>query len=208
MERLAAVVMLMVCVSAQAEDPVEASRNHFRVGQSLHEAGRFAEAVREFQLGYDLVPRPEFLFNMGQSYHRMGDARAALRMYEKYLAEAPANGRYRRATLDLVTELRAEVARLPPEPPPAMTAPSTTAPATTAPATTTTTRLADGATPVAIDRPALTLAPPPRHKSFARRQWWIFPVGVAVVGVAVGLGVYFGLPRCAERLGCVNATGL
>jgi hypothetical protein len=39
---------------------------------------------------------------------------------------------------------------------------------------------------------ALTATAPPKKKAWAARNWWVFPVAAVVVGVAVGVGVYYG----------------
>jgi hypothetical protein len=52
----------------------------------------------------------------------------------------------------------------------------------------------------------LTQTAPPR-KSWVKRNWWVFPVaGAVVVGVAVGVGVYYGTrapdPCAGASLSC------
>lgn len=41
----------------------EQARAHFRVGQSMYDAGRFAEAAHEFEEAFRLSQRSELLFN-------------------------------------------------------------------------------------------------------------------------------------------------
>jgi len=50
----------------------------------------------------------------------------------------------------------------------------------------------------------LTQTAPPR-KSWIKRNWWIIPVGAVVVGVAVGLGVYYGT-RAPDPCSGANLT--
>jgi hypothetical protein len=47
--------------------------------------GRWWDALREFEAGYALYPRPGFLVNIGHSYRRSGDLKKAKRYYEMFL---------------------------------------------------------------------------------------------------------------------------
>jgi len=50
------------------------ARVHFEAGTDHYAAGRYEEAIRRFQAGYALVPRPNFLVNIGQAYRKLGSA--------------------------------------------------------------------------------------------------------------------------------------
>ena len=67
----------------------ELARSHFVAGEEEYARGRWREALHEFQLGYALSPRPEFLINFAQVYRKLGDYDAAARECQRYLATAP-----------------------------------------------------------------------------------------------------------------------
>lgn len=55
---------------------------HFR-------AGRFYEALIEYEAGYQESPLPGFLINIAQCYRRLGDLPRARTTYQKFVAIAP-----------------------------------------------------------------------------------------------------------------------
>ena len=67
----------------------ELARSHFVAGEEEYARGRWRDALHEFQLGYALSPRPEFLINFAQVYRKLGDYDAAARECQRYLATAP-----------------------------------------------------------------------------------------------------------------------
>ena len=71
---------------------------HWDRGQELYKQGRFLEAAREFEAGYQVAPRSLFLLNIGHSYRRAQELRKAKAAYETLLkidptSAAPADGR-------------------------------------------------------------------------------------------------------------------
>ena len=195
---------MLLCLSsvAGADDATSASREHYARGRALYLENKNEEALREFQTGFDLVPRSEFLINIGLCQLRLGHPREARDNFEKFLAAAPENHKQRKNVEQLLQKAEAEIARLPPPPPPPSEPekPKVTEPS---PA------------PVVVaqpsPKPAVVVVEKPveKPKSFARRNWWIFPVvGVVVAGVAIGLGVGLSQPTgCAAQKGfCVDAS--
>src|SRR3954462_2163490 len=67
----------------------EQARDHFAAGQREYQMGRYSEALHQFELGYALSPRPEFLINFAQVYRKLGDYDRAIAECERYLATAP-----------------------------------------------------------------------------------------------------------------------
>jgi tetratricopeptide (TPR) repeat protein len=65
------------------------ARQHFNVGNSLFQAGRFSEAVREFQRAFELSQRPELQYNIYVSARDAGDVRTAAAALRSYLAAMP-----------------------------------------------------------------------------------------------------------------------
>jgi hypothetical protein len=194
LRHIALVVMVLACAAraqAQSEDPVARARTHFEAGRALYQLGNYNEALREFAAGYELAPRPQFLLNLGQCYRKLDDLANARAMYQRYLHDAPASDPERSQAQQILAEIDQQIAdkQAASAPPPVTTPPTVAA----APATNTA---------------AMTVtqtAPPPR-KSWIKRNWWIIPVGAVVVGVGVGLGVYYGTrapdPCSGANLAC------
>jgi tetratricopeptide (TPR) repeat protein len=66
------------------------ARARFRVGQSLYESGRFAEAAREFEGAYELSRRPELLFNVYVANRDDNNLEKAVAALRDFLAQMPA----------------------------------------------------------------------------------------------------------------------
>jgi tetratricopeptide (TPR) repeat protein len=146
------------------------ARRHFLVGKRAFEAKRYAAALKEFEAGYAIDPRPGFLLNMGHASRRMGDLRRARDYYLKFLeSDPPASDR--RTTIALVVEIDRQLAAAPtsathasvaPEPaavtpPPAVDVAAAPAPVEAAPATPVVAAFAE-----AHQAPAETESPRPR----------------------------------------------
>ena len=92
------VVLLGVMVAAgpvfapaarAADDAVEKARTHFREGEKHYNLGEFEDALREFKDSYRLKNDPVLLYNIGQCQLKLGDDRAALHSFGRYLRLAP-----------------------------------------------------------------------------------------------------------------------
>jgi tetratricopeptide (TPR) repeat protein len=88
------------------------ARRHFRQGKRAFEAKRYSVALKEFEVGYAIVPRPGFLLNMGHAARRMGDLRRARDYYLKYLESDPPAAD-RRSTIALVIDIDRQLAAAP-----------------------------------------------------------------------------------------------
>lgn len=179
--------------SPPADDQTARARTHFEAGRALYQLGNYTEAVREFAAGYQLAPRPQFLLNLGQCYRKLNDLDKAREMYQRYLHEAPATDPERGQAQQILAELETQIAdrNAPP-------APSPVAPGQPRPASSVTVEPAAAAVTVSAPAPA-------GRKPLVRRNWWIFPVAAVVVGVGVGLGVYYGTrndPCSGANLAC------
>jgi len=91
------------------------ARTHFKNGRAHYQRGQYAQALAEFQAGFDLSGRPVFLFNMGECARLAGDTGQARALYRRYLEAAPAG--------ELAASARARLEALGPEPIPPPTAP-------------------------------------------------------------------------------------
>ena len=88
------------------------ARRHFLQGKRAFEAGRYSVALKEFEVGYAIVPRPGFLLNMGHAARRMGDLRRARDYYLRYLESGPP-ALERRSTIALVVDIDRQLAAAP-----------------------------------------------------------------------------------------------
>ena len=165
---------------AQSDDALGRARTHFEAGRALYNLGNYSEATREFAAGYELAPRPQFLLNLGQCYRKLDNLEQARAMYQRYLHDAPVSDPERAQAQQILAEIDRQIADK------QAAAAAAAAPPPTAPTGTT-------AAPASAPAATATLtAAAPARKPWIKRNWWIIPVGAVVVGVAVGLGVYYG----------------
>jgi tetratricopeptide (TPR) repeat protein len=87
--RLLAVFLVGSLAQAAPPSQEDQARAHFIAGQGDYAAGRYEEALHEFEVGYGLAPRPEFLINFAQTYRKLGRPRDAAANIEQYLATGP-----------------------------------------------------------------------------------------------------------------------
>src|SRR5262245_8458149 len=78
--------LLALALTARADELESQARTHYAAGKALYELGNYSDALRELLAGYSLVPKPQFLLNLGQCYRRLGEPLKAREMYAKYLA--------------------------------------------------------------------------------------------------------------------------
>jgi tetratricopeptide (TPR) repeat protein len=89
---IALVASQLSALSVSAAPPTETerqSRRFYEKAEAHFRAGVFAEALSEYQAGYDLVPLPGFLINIAQCQRRLGDLNQALITYRKFIMVAP-----------------------------------------------------------------------------------------------------------------------
>jgi tetratricopeptide (TPR) repeat protein len=119
----------LLCQVAYAGEPakgahsvskIEQAQTHFAAGATFYRLKNFHAAIREFAAGYALVPRPEFLINLGQAYRQLDDLERARAMYLSYLREAPADAKDRQNVTTLLREVDEELSKREPttSPPP------------------------------------------------------------------------------------------
>jgi tetratricopeptide (TPR) repeat protein len=201
--RCAFVLLALVGPSAHADpagDATARARSHFEAGKALYELGRFSEAQVEFAAGYELSKEPRLLVNLGQCYRKLNQLAKAREIYQRYL-DTSGDDEYRVQVKKVIAELDRQLAAMPPAPEKRPAAPV---------------EVAKPSPPPPVAHPAqldLQRPPPPpvEHKSFARRNWWIFPV-VALLAAGAGVGLYFLVrpvpPDCgAASFGCLYPPG-
>ena len=165
--RIILVIVLLLLAPAQARADRQA-RALKRAAMAHYNAGKFAEAAREFRAAHALAPDPELLYALGQSLRLAGDCAGAVAAYEEFLATSPP-AKQAGAAREKVEACRSELAAQVPPPDPAPE--STSGPAA---------QIDLGAAPVAPERP------PPR-------AWYRDVLGGALTGgglVALATGTW------------------
>src|SRR2546430_2660393 len=96
-------VLLAICVAigagvayAQSPDALKKAQTAFHQAQSQYLEGKYDEAAQGFQDAYASRPFPQFLYNVGASFHMKGKKTSdvqsygkAVEFYKRYLAEEP-----------------------------------------------------------------------------------------------------------------------
>jgi tetratricopeptide (TPR) repeat protein len=161
--KFALVLWLALLRVATAATQAEQAAAHYQLGEHAYADGRFADALSEFQLGYALAPRPEFLINFAQVHRKLGRLGDAGIDCERYLATGPSPARAAdvQRLLAAIREEEATALRLPPAP----AAPSPEVAVVAAP------------------------APSPRRPRRGALIGGLVAGGVVLAGVAITLGV-------------------
>jgi hypothetical protein len=90
MTRTLALALVALSVAAPAgADEVEQARQRFDRGVKLYRAGKYKEAVDQFEAAYRLKPHGAIHFNVAQCRERLEEWPGALRSYHDYLREVP-----------------------------------------------------------------------------------------------------------------------
>jgi len=116
-----ALLLLVLCATAApapvlAQELVEIdeetdAQSAFRSGQSKFQRENYSGAMESFREAYAIDPRPELLYNIGESADRADLLVDALEAFEAYLAEISDVHPRRRAIERRVVELRDAIAR-------------------------------------------------------------------------------------------------
>ncbi len=110
-------LLIVLCVflagttSAVADPSRDASR-HFQRGVELYNDGDFRGALVEFKKAYEIWPRANVLYDIGQTQYQLLDYAAALGTMSRYLAETGANAAHHTEVEGTVEILRGRVGRV------------------------------------------------------------------------------------------------
>jgi tetratricopeptide (TPR) repeat protein len=74
---------------AAETDATSRARELYKSGEKAFKAGRYEEALREWESGYQLSARPLFLLNMGHAERRRGQLGNARTLYRRFLLMEP-----------------------------------------------------------------------------------------------------------------------
>jgi tetratricopeptide (TPR) repeat protein len=90
--------------SAASPEAEQQARRSFEQAEDHFKAGLYAEALGEYQKGYEQLPLPGFLVNIAQCQRRLGDLKQAQATYRKFIMVAP-DSPYVPEVRELVAEL-------------------------------------------------------------------------------------------------------
>jgi tetratricopeptide (TPR) repeat protein len=79
-------LLLLVCAAATTARGDDAFKHHYEAGLSFYSSEDYESAIKEFQAAYAVKSRPRLLFNIGQAYRNIGNAKQALHYYLLYQA--------------------------------------------------------------------------------------------------------------------------
>jgi len=152
--------------AAHADDPSErAARRHYERGLKLFNLQKFDEALEQYQKAFDAKPIPDFLFNIGQCQRNLGDYEAAIFSFKRYLKLLP-DADNREKVESLIDELEEKIDEANTE------------------------RMRLGKRPKERDPDEDPDEQPEQLEGKPVYKKWWFWTGMAVVGVAGGVGIY------------------
>ena len=104
--------LLAICLACVAsarvayadESPTRVAKRHYERGQKLFGLQKFDQALEQFQKAFDAKPIPDFLFNIGQCHRNLGDYEAAIFSFKRYLKLDP-EAANREQVEELITQL-------------------------------------------------------------------------------------------------------
>lgn len=175
--------------SAFAEEPSAETktmaRKAFERGMAQFQKDDYDKAIEQFEVGYRLIPNPIFLYNIAQAHRLSNRAEKALDYYKRYLKDSP-EAKNRSEVEAHITNLEAQVAStrlaqivIPPEAKPDGPEPP----------------------PLALEKPINVEEPDEKDRvktDAGKKNRKLLPIilgaagGAVVLGVVIGLGVYFG----------------
>jgi tetratricopeptide (TPR) repeat protein len=100
-------LLVLAAVPASAGDKKVAAV-HFQRGRALYEAGRFTDALDEFQAGYEAFPLAAFLVNIGQCQRKLERLDEAAHSFQSYLDTTPSSQKLRAEVEEALAEVTQE----------------------------------------------------------------------------------------------------
>jgi len=205
--------------------PVDKSRARYASGTAFFRIEKYAQALREFELGYLDRQDPAFLFNIAQCHRELHRPADAIRFYRRFLSEAPDDHASRGQAEQAVRELESAAPgpssstpewQAPPAPirtgsapeaqaavvplPSAAAAPAPAAAPPPPPAT------MPAPAPAAVAAAPATEAAPSAPGTPAYKTWWFWTlIGAGVVGgILIGVAASSGnTPLCPTGRMCL-----
>jgi hypothetical protein len=179
-----------------------AGRKHFEKGQELYTKNRFLEAAKEFEAGYQALPRSAFLLNVGHSYRRAYELRKAKAAYELMLRVDPTTP-HRALVEDLIRTIDDALITqdTPPVSPPGVSSPPPVSPPLPTPPTAASNPPLDLTPPVLAE----TAPPPIESRSVFRSPWFWGAVGAVLVTGTVTTVVLLNRSNGCRAQDCFSA---
>jgi len=187
-------------LAAAAEEPTaKEAAAKYESGMAHYHLGEWDAAVADWEAGFRVKPRPEFLYNIAQAYRAAKRPEKALQFYQSYLRMVP-EAQNAESVRHIMDQLRKEVAERPAPPAdaakPVESAKPTPAVVVSAPAVTT--GEAAPSTTTTVSKRA------PEKKRSRAWVWGVVAGGVVVVAGAVTLGVILGTTSNESRVPTVR----
>jgi hypothetical protein len=104
--------LLLLLATAAAGNENRDAGKHFQRGVDLYNDGDFRGALVEFKRAYDIWPRANVLYDIGQTQFQLMDYAGALATMNRYLAETGAAAAHRAEVESTVEVLRGRVGRV------------------------------------------------------------------------------------------------
>jgi tetratricopeptide (TPR) repeat protein len=83
------VVLALCAAPAHAQIDTARARVVFQQAAKAYHTADYERAIKLFRRAYQLDPRPELIYNVGQAYEKLGNVPEALRWFRQYLRLAP-----------------------------------------------------------------------------------------------------------------------
>jgi len=112
---LTSVVLVALATTASADTVRPAAAPYLERGLRLYATQQYADAIGEYEAGYQIDPHPDFLYAIGQAQRLRGDCKSATEAYRAYLRTDPPTAEAAR-TNEQIARCAAMLA--PPPPPP------------------------------------------------------------------------------------------
>lgn len=97
--------------------PKQEAAGHVEKAMKAHSEEKFDVALVELQAAYKLDPQPDLLFAIGQVHVKLGDCKAAIESYEKFLAQTK-DAQAKAVTNQAIDACKKELATATPKPDP------------------------------------------------------------------------------------------
>lgn len=151
---------------------------HFRRGMEAFARSRFGDALQEFQAGYELMPSPDLLYNVGRTLQNLGRLQEALDVFRRYRAAGCPNNNCTEIDRTIRNlESYCQPAQTPIEPTPVRPTPALPTVVTAPP------HAGGHIGPVVTPHPRGTVAPTPQMSALHRYGPWItMASGLVLVG--------------------------
>jgi hypothetical protein len=107
--RLVLVGLLLSPLFAEAAPHIEPDGGPCKVAAKLYHEGKFDDALARFEVCYQLQPRPQVLYNMGQTARLAHQPEKALEYYRRFLAADPEARKHAPEIDKKIAEVQAEV---------------------------------------------------------------------------------------------------